>query len=77
MPRQTNDVDIGTNASYVANVDGSRDERSTVRKQPLQIHLDPDMASRLRAEAQRQGVSLGEVVRRALEKALGAREKAV
>jgi len=38
----------------------------SMRKQPLEIHLDPPLLAWLRLEAKRLGVSLGEVVRMAL-----------
>jgi hypothetical protein len=39
-----------------------------MRKQPLQVHLDPPLLAWLRLEAKRRGISLGELVRLALQK---------
>jgi len=45
-----------------------------MRKQPLEIHLDPPLLAWLRLEAKRLGVSLGEVVRLALRKMMDEKQ---
>ena len=40
--------------------------------QRLQIHLDPPLLARLRLEALRLDISMGEVIRRMLRKEMGA-----
>jgi len=47
-----------------------------MRKQELKIHLDPALLEALRKEAEEKGVSLGEIIRRALRQFLDARERA-
>jgi hypothetical protein len=39
-----------------------------MRKQPLQVHIDPALLAWLRLEAKRRGLSLGEVIRIAVRK---------
>lgn len=41
-----------------------------MRKSRLEIHLDPMVMAWLREEAARRGCSLGEIIRRALQRAM-------
>jgi len=39
-----------------------------MRKQPIQVHIDPPLLAWLRLEAKRRGLSIGEVIRIAVRK---------
>ena len=57
-------LDVGANVIY----------HGTMKKQPLQVHLDPALLVWLRLEAKHRGISIGEVIRLAVRKLMDTPE---